>query len=467
MNSDEKLNVSAIENLGQWERLLDVKLRDALPKKVEMLELLLRDGIQHAPTYLPVQAKLWYADQIVKAGYKRIEVTNFSHPVVLPQGQDAEEILAQVCMLDSVKENKPDLKVYAMTVPAFQRIADSCQKGFCPHSAAFTISAEDLHGRRNSGRTRNEYWKEIPEFVRIAKENGFKVDCALASVYGSGMAGLVPIENTMEIIDRCLDMGIRDFTPCDSTGESNPLRSYLFMAALVDKYSKYDDEMTYRLAHFHEARGMAVANTIFAILGGARIVETTIGLGGGQPAFFVDGVPGCGSGPLYTNSWEVGNCSTEDTLVALDEMGIDTGVDIDAMLALGRVFEWTMGRSLPCWSTKAGRPIKQPVEWNNSELNIYYVPPYPPETSWSDPSRYKPATAEFIAKQFEGRDLRWDPWGEKVKRAEELTAGKTAILSHGGNVPGKQGFTYDKAPRLKRWFLLPKKVAEKVEGKKK
>jgi len=451
----KKLNVAAIENLGQLAHFLDANLRDLLPEKVEMLELLLRDGLQHAPTYIPVQAKLWYADQIVKAGYKLIEVTNFSHPVLLPQTKDAEEVMFQVYNLTSVRENDVKLKVYAMTVPAFERVAECCQKGYGPDSVAFTISAEDLHGKRNSGRTRNEYWQEIPKFVEIAKANGFRVDCAIASVYGSGMAGPVPIENTMEIIDRCLDLGIRDFTPCDSTGESNPLRAYLYMAALVDRYSKYDDEMVYRIAHFHEARGMAVANTIMAILGGARLVEATIGLGGGQPAFFVDGVPACGSGPLYTNSWEVGNCSTEDTLVALDEMGIDTGVDIDHMLALGRVFEWTMGKSLRPWCTKAGRPIKQPVEWNNAELNINYIPPFPPETSWSDPSRYRPASEDFISRQFEGRDLRWDPWGEKVKRVDEQEKGQTAIYSHGGNVPGKTGFVRAKVTPLKRWFLLP------------
>jgi hydroxymethylglutaryl-CoA lyase len=156
--------------LGQWERLLDVKIKDQLPKKVEMLELLLRDGIQHSPKYIDTYTKLWYANEIVKAGYKKLEVTNFTHPVVLPQGQDAEEIMAQVCMLDSVKENKPLLKVYAMTVPAYERVANMCQKGFCPDTAAFTISAEDLHGRRNSGRTRDEYWPPWQE--ELGKDQG-------------------------------------------------------------------------------------------------------------------------------------------------------------------------------------------------------------------------------------------------------------------------------------------------------
>ena len=86
------------------------------------------------------------------------------------------------------------------------------------------------------------------------------------------------------------------------------------------------------------------------------------------------------------------------------------------MLQLGRVLEWVLGQSLRVWTTKAGRPIKQPVEWNIPENNLAYVPPYgTPEIYWADPSRYKPASASFIAKEFEGRKLRWDPWEDKVK----------------------------------------------------
>src|SRR5680860_904700 len=283
-------------------------MNDTLPEKVEMLELLLRDGLQHSSRVLPTETKLWFADQFVKAGYKMIEVTNFGHPKFLPQAYDAEDILKRVRELDSVKENKVQLKCYGMTKKAFERAANCAQQGFGPDVLAFTISTEDLHGNRNASRTREEYLKEIPEFVRIAKENGFEIDMAIACTYGSPCAGPVPIENTFELIDRGLDMDIRHFSPCDTTGESNPVRSYEYMAALVDRYSKYDDQMKYRIAHFHEARGMSLANTIAAVQGGARIIEASLGLGGGQPAFIANGIPGIGTGPNYTNALEVGNC---------------------------------------------------------------------------------------------------------------------------------------------------------------
>ncbi|MBI5441803.1 MAG: hypothetical protein HY900_11410 [Deltaproteobacteria bacterium] len=401
-----------------------------LPEKITMLELLLRDGLQHAHKVIPTETKVWFADQMVKAGYRDIEVTNFAHPKLLPQCRDAEEVMKQVSELDSVKEHGVRLKCYGMTVKAFERAAQCTQKGHGPHYMAFTISAEDFHGRRNSGRTREEYLKEIPEFVRIAKENGFETDMAIACTYGSPCTGPVPIENTFELIDRGLDLGIRHFSPCDTTGESNPRRSYEYMAALVDRYGRYDDEIKYRIAHFHEARGMSIANTIAAIQGGARIVEASLGSGGGQPAHIVNGVPGIGTGPLYTNSYEVGNCSTEDILVALDEMGVHASLDIDRVLQLGRMLEWVMEKSLPVWTTKAGRPIHHPVEWNISADDLSHVPPYgPPQIFWAAPGKYKPATLSHVRHEFAGRELRVEPYEEQLRRAESAWPTRLA----GGN----------------------------------
>lgn len=384
------------------------ELKGTIPREITMLELLLRDGLQHAPKVINTEAKIWYADQLVKAGYKHIEVTNFGHPALLAQTRDAEEVLERVHKLKVVQEEKPHLKCYGMTRKAFERAADMAQKGYPPSSVAFTISAEDLHGRRNSGRTRKEYLAEIPGLIKIAQENGFDIDMAIACTYGSPIAGPVPIENTIELIEWGLDHGIRNFTPCDTTGESNPRCSYEYMSTLVDHFGKFDDQIKFRISHFHECRGQSLANTLAAIMAGARIIETSLGMGGGQPAFMVDGVPGKGSGPLYTNSWEVGNCPTEDCLVMLDEMGIETGIDIDLLLQLGRVFEWTMERSLPVWTTKAGRPIKYPVEWCIPPNSLEHIPPYgPAQIFWASPEKYIPASSEFIDTEFSGRTFKW------------------------------------------------------------
>ncbi|MGA2403010.1 MAG: hypothetical protein ABSG91_15110 [Syntrophobacteraceae bacterium] len=385
-----------------------VHIGGGLPREVTMLELLLRDGLQHVSTTVPTEAKIWYADHLVRAGYRYIEVTNFGHPALLAQTRDAEEVLEKVHKLKIVQDEKPHLKCYGMTKKAFERAAAMAQKGYPPSSLAFTISAEDLHGRRNSGRTRQEYLQEIPEFIKIAEANGFEIDMAIACTYGSPISGPVPIENTFELMDWGMDHGMRNFTPCDTTGESNPRTSFEYMSALVDRYGKYDDQIKFRIAHFHECRGQSLTNAFAGVLAGARIIETSLGMGGGQPAFMVDGIPGKGSGPIYTNSWEVGNCPTEDCLVMLDEMGIQTGIDIDLMLCLGRVFEWTMGRSLPVWTTKAGRPVKYPVEWCIPANSLEHIPPYgPPQMFWASPEKYSPASREFISREFTGRTFKW------------------------------------------------------------
>jgi hydroxymethylglutaryl-CoA lyase len=379
-------------------------MKDQLPKSVEMVELFARDGLQNESKTLPTEAKFWFIEQFILAGYKTVEVTNFTVPRYLPQFRDAEELLKKVHEIPNVKEGKVHLKCYGMTIKAFQRAAEIAQKGYGPSSCAFTVSAEDRHGMWNSSRTRAEFSKEWPEMVRLGKEYGFEVDMAIATVYGSPMIGSVPIKHTIELIERGLDLGIRRFTPCDTTGESNPQRTYEYMAALVDRFGKYDNEVRYRLCHLHNTRGLGLANTLAAILGGARIFEAALGQLGGQPAFIVDGVPGCGTGalykdwpdpagslhedypdlktqraelggPLYTDTNLVGNTSTEDTLVMLDEMGIDVGVDIDRMLGLGRVLEWVLERNLPPYCTKAGRVIKAPVRWN-WKPTLTYVAPY-------------------------------------------------------------------------------------------
>lgn len=393
-------------------------MKKALPKKVEMLELLARDGLQHASKFIPTETKVWFIEQFIEAGYKHVEVTNFTHPKIVPQHTDAEDILQRVWQNEKVKKGEVELVCYGMTKKAFERAARTKQEGYGPHAVAFTISTEDLHCRRNAGRTREEYFDDIPEFVRIAKENKFEIIMALACVYGSPIAGPVPIENTIELMERGLDLGIRRFTPCDTTGEANPLRTYEYMSTLVDKFGKYEPEIKFRIAHFHDARGQGLANYFSCIMAGATQVEASLGQGGGQPAFVVGGIPGLGSGPIYTNSDIVGNGATEDILVMLDEMGIDVGVDIDKMLQVGRVLEWVYEEPLRPYTTKSGRPIKQPTEWNIHPASFEYLPPYQ-EGYWSIPGKYKPASRAFLEKEFKGRKFRWDPFEEQVNKVKE------------------------------------------------
>ena len=169
-----------------------MNMRQQLPKKVTMVEVMLRDGLQHAIKFVPTETKLWFADQFIRAGYEVIEVTNFSPPKLLPQTKDAEDLLKRLWELKPVKEGKVYLKCYGMNTKAFERAAKITQAGYPPHTVTFTISAEDLHGRRNSGKTREEYFQEIPNLVKIARENGFDMIWLLPVPMAPHALGLYP-----------------------------------------------------------------------------------------------------------------------------------------------------------------------------------------------------------------------------------------------------------------------------------
>ena len=348
---------------------LDVK--GNLPKKVDVLELFARDGIQNLDTFLPTETKVWFINEFIAAGYKMLEVTNFSHPKLLPQSSDAEAVHAGLKRVEGVH-----YKSYGMTRKAAERAAAVKEKGDPIDSLALTISAADLHGKRNSGRTRDEYKPEILDMLKTCQSVGLHLDMAIACVYGSPCDGPVPIQNTVDLIKWGLDAGIRHFTPCDTTGESNPVRSYEYMSRLVDEFGKYDGEAQYRVAHFHDTRGMGLANTFASILGGATLAEASLGALGGQPSFIVDNQVGKGTGPLYTDGVDVGNCSSEDMLVMLNEVGIESGVDLDRFLALGRVLEQTLRRKLRPFTTKNGPCTPGAVQWNDGAQGYMFVPPW-------------------------------------------------------------------------------------------
>lgn len=351
-------------------------IRARLPKKVKFTELFLRDGLQHERTLLPTETKLWYYNQIVECGFDIVEVTNFGHPRGVVQTRDAEELLRKIKRKPGVK-----LQCYGMNARAFERAAKMAQEGFGPDIMAFTISTTDEHLKRNVNKTIKEYLQEIPELVKISNENGFECVMAIAAVYGCVVNGPVPISKTVELIERGLDMGIRKFVPCDTTGLSNPIRTYEYMSTLVDKFPDVDCHV----AHFHESRGMCTANYFAAIAAGADVVEASLGALGGQPAFIVDRIVGVGTGPLYTDSDITGNGSTEDVLVMLEELGVESGVDIDKVLQLGRILEQVLERTLPVSSTKSGRIPKEKLEWN--QVGTFdFIPPYK-EGYWAFPKK--------------------------------------------------------------------------------
>lgn len=160
------------------------------------------------------------------------------------------------------------------------------------------------------------------------------------------------MEKAVEFAQRWLDIGATDVEHADHDGSASPDRVYRYFSMLMDHFQKPDKH----IVHFHTTRGWGMANVLAALQAGMTNYESSMGGLGGQPANFVDGVPVSGTGSYYYKDPSlVGLVSTEDMVVMMDEMGIDTGIDVDKLLELGNMVERIVGRRLRSESIKNGR----------------------------------------------------------------------------------------------------------------
>ncbi|MCF8062644.1 MAG: hydroxymethylglutaryl-CoA lyase [Deltaproteobacteria bacterium] len=316
-----------------------------LPESVLIGECVVREGCQHEEHYIPAQAKIWLINQLNKAGFKKIEVTNLSNPKYVPQFRDADEVLQGIKRL-------PDVTYTAVTVvqSAVERAVDVCEKGYGPTEIVNMVSTSESHCQRNMGKSSDELLKLAGEWVQLAHGAGMKFCGCIGTVFGCPMEGPVPIEKAFEFADRLIEYGVDSVMYGDTTGEGTPSRALEFYSEIVERYP----DMIH-IAHFHDSRGWGPANCFAALQAGVRHFDSSMGGIGGQPASVLDRVPVPGTGKLYTPSDITGNVRSEDLIVMIDEMGIDTGLDVDRVLEIGRAVEMIFGRRLRSYCVETGR----------------------------------------------------------------------------------------------------------------
>jgi hydroxymethylglutaryl-CoA lyase len=218
------------------------------------------------------------------------------------------------------------------------------------------VSTDEEHHFANSGTTLPEYWKESERCISKAKEAGLKVNGTVSTIWGSPISGPTEMEDAVLFTKRWLDIGADDVEHADHDGSASPDQVYRYYSMLLDAIPRPE----VHLAHFHVTRGWGLANVLAALQAGVRLFESTLGGIGGQPANFVDDTPVPGTGDYYYNSEGVGLVSTEDMVLMMEEMSIDTGVDPDKLFKLGRSLERTVGRRLRSYSILHGRIPKMP-----------------------------------------------------------------------------------------------------------
>lgn len=328
------------------------------PKKVVIGDITVRDGFQHEEKFIPTDAKLWVAEELILAGFKRIEVTNLGNPKRMPQFKDAEELLKKLRNSKRVKHLLPEVELTAVTIreQAIERAIRAREEGWGPDRILVMVSTSEAHHKVNSGLTLAEYWKMCEEWFPKAKAVGLKINGTVSTIWGCPITGRTEMKKAVEFAQRWLDMGADDVEHADHDGSASPDRVYEYFSMVLDAIP----DPTKHIAHFHTTRGWGLANVLAALLAGVTHFESTMGGIGGQPANFVDGVPVGGTGEYYYRDPSiVGLVSTEDMVVMMDEMGIDTGVDVDHVLNIGRMVERIVGRRLRSECIKTGRIPKE------------------------------------------------------------------------------------------------------------
>ncbi len=154
------------------------------PKKVSLGDITVRDGFQHEEILIPTAAKLWLSEQLILAGFRKIEVTNFGNPKGMPQFADADELLKQLHKSKKVKDLLPEVEVTAVTIRerSIERAIEAYKEGYGPDRILLMVSTSESHHRKNSGLSLDEYWKMSEEYIKKATDAGIKVNGTVSTI---------------------------------------------------------------------------------------------------------------------------------------------------------------------------------------------------------------------------------------------------------------------------------------------
>ena len=336
----------------------------SFPQKVRLADISVREGLQHEEHFIPVEAKLFYVEESILAGFKRLEISNFANPAFLPQFRDVEELFKRVRdsrRLSRAGVNFDDIELTAVAIreTGVDRAVAGRKEGWGPDRIGMMVSTDEEHHYANSGTTLPEYWEEAERCIQKCHDANIRFFGTVSTIWGSPISGPTRFEDALEFTKRWLSIDADEIEHADHDGSAPPDQVYRYFSMILDELPNRD----LHVAHFHVTRGWGPANVLAALHAGIEIHEGVMGGIGGQPTNFLDGTPVRGTGEYYYKDPNiVGLVCLEDILVMMDEMGIETGIDVDRVLALGKKWEKTIGRRLRSESIFNGRIPKKPRE---------------------------------------------------------------------------------------------------------
>lgn len=292
------------------------------PESVSIREVGPRDGLQNeAP--VPTEAKVKLLDALGRTGVRRIEAVSFVHPKAIPQMADADEVWAAATKVDGVR--------YSALVPNSKGAERALASGF--REIEVVVSASNTHNLRNVNRSTESSLDDIAGLIQLVHEHQAQIEVIVSTSFGCPFEGDVAPQRVASIVDRVVADGADRVAFGDTTGMATPRRVTDLLDAV--RSSQPDVPM---LLHFHNTRGTALANILTALRMGITEYDASVG-----------GLGGCPYAPGAT-----GNVATEEVVHMLHDMGIDTGIDLAALIEVARLAQEIVGRELPSGVLRAG-----------------------------------------------------------------------------------------------------------------
>lgn len=287
-----------------------------LPAMVQIREVGPRDGLQAEKNFVPTAAKIEMINRIFNCRIQLIEATSFVNPRAIPQLSDAEAVVAGI--------NRPAGSVVSALVGNQRGVQRAIRSRI--DEVQVVISASEAHNQRNVNMRISESLQQLEEVVPKARQANIVVRAAIATAFGCPFEGQIPLKQIFWLTDKFRDLGIEQITLADTAGLGDPL----LVGRLVGEVWNRHPSLQLAL-HFHDTRGLGLANSLAGLQAGVTIMEASLG-----------GLGGCPFIPRAT-----GNIATEDLVFMCSRMGVETNISLDRILDSARWLEKIIGRELP------------------------------------------------------------------------------------------------------------------------
>ena len=293
-------------------------------QRLYIQEVVTRDGFQAESSFIPSVDKIALINRLSQAGYAKIEVTSFTSPKAIPMLADAEEVMSKI-------ERVPGV-VYTVLIPNLKGAERALRVGVDEFNLVMSVS--EAHNQSNLRMTRADSATALGDVIRLAHDAKVAVNVSLSTSFGCPMSGMTPLSELMHWIDHFANEGVRGISICDTTGMANPQHVKEVCEQAQSKYPAMEWTL-----HFHNTRGMGLANALAAVEVGINRFDSSLG-----------GLGGCPYAPGAT-----GNVCTEELVHMFDLMGYNTNINLDLLLECSAQLRDLVGRALPSQLLLAGK----------------------------------------------------------------------------------------------------------------